>query len=804
MAKKNKKNSLQESDLYNEIYDKNIIEEDMSEFCTEMMKVFGANNNILRHTPFLIDGLKPGARRLLVTMWSIFRARHTDQPKKVNTIAGATMQLHPHGDTSIYDVLVKLGQTWSNLVCPIQAKGNFGSASGESAAAGRYIEAKLSYFAYKCFFEDYDESVCNMMPSYTGEFTEPEFLPARYPNILINSYNGIGYAVRVGIPSFNFKEVCELTIKLIKDPGTKDVYLIPDLPSGSLVIDDGQFQEICRTGKGKYRTRAEIEIKDNELIIKSIPPTADLITIKQVILDKINPPGLTNIKDFSKGPDIDMHLIFKKEIDLVAIEQMLYKTRLQITEPVSFSVVDDYDFVDTNLKKIILDWVDYRREMKRKIYNKKYVKAGERIHILDTMIFILSEHNLEKTTTIIKKSMNKKDIIHRLMKEYGISSLQADQISEMKLSAFTIEARKKYESELNNLKKDIEIYKGIMLSRNKIDDIIIEELEEGIKLFGEPRRSKIITVNDEDSVSRTNHVIVVTKEGMIKKLGENVKEVGNVNQGDYPIEILQINNIDDLLVFDSKGKIYKIPVSNIPICTLDSIGHKITKYAAINGQVQSIIAKPRKASLKAVKEKTNQDVYFVFVTKNGLVKKTSVDKYINMANELIGINIKEDDELVSVLTVLGDKDIVIYTDCGLGARFSTRQIRETSRTAIGVKGMDLVNNENVVAASLINEKDKYLFILTNKGNAKKCLLSEFVTMDRNSKPLKLMNVDTDNSEKLKFVEGVKGNETFRMFMKGEVQEINIEEVPKLPRLGKGKKMVPVRRGETIIDIKEVK
>lgn len=800
---------VKKSSQYTEIYDKNVSEENISDMCTEFMKIFGANVNILRHTPFLIDGLKPGARRLLYTMWDIYKARHDGKYKKVETIVSQVLSLHPHGPQSVYDVLVKLGQPWNNLVCPIEPHGNGGSVTGASAAAGRYLEARLSFFAYKCFFEDFDKEVCNMQKGYNGEIEEPEFLPAKYPNVIINNSFGIGYGVMASIPTFNFKEVCDLTIKLIKNPNLKDVYLIPDIATGCHVIDDGTFQETCEMGKGKFRMRGEVIIDGNTIKIVSTPTKTNSDKIKEEILklsDSGKIPGLEKIEDKSGGDDgdvVDIKLIFKKEIDMKAIEHILYtNTPLQRSEHISFSVVDDYRFENMNMKDIITEWIDYRREFKRKIYNRKYVRGNERLHILETMILMLSGDNLEKTSTITRKSRNKQEMVDGFMKTYGISSLQAKYIADMRLSAFTIEAREKYEEEKEKILKDIELWKTIMLSKDMVDEIIVEELKEGIKLFGEKRRSKIITIEGEQKISLTDHVVVVTKEGYIKKLPENTNEVGAVNAGDYPIEITHINNGSDLLLFDTFGKVFRLPVANLPSCPLDDVGQKITDFVKIQGEVRSIIPKPTKEQVKYIKQKSGEDVYFVMVTKNGIIKKTCVDKFIGISTELVGMLIKEGDELKSVITVLGDKDVVVYTDCGVGVRIPTSSIKETSRTSIGVKALDLQSDEDVVGASLVNEEDRYMFMLSSKGFGKKCRLNTFATMERNSKPLRIIGLP--DGEKLKILECVRGNEIFKVFLKGQVETIDIQDVPELPRLAKGNKLVPVRKGDNIIDIREVK
>ena len=356
-----------------------------------------------------------------------------------------------------------------------------------------------------------------------------------------------------------------------------------------------------------------------------------------------------------------MTFLFKKEIDLKAVEHLLYKkTSLQKTEHISLSVVDDYKFVTMSLKEILLEWIDWRREFKRSAYNKKYVKAKERCHLLELLIRILSGDNLEKTTRITKTSKNRKDMIDRFIKEYDISSLQASYLADLKFSAFTIEARQGYEEELKKLEKaEIPYYQKIMLSKSEVDKTIIEELKEGIKLFGEERRSEVINIDGESVVSETDHLIVFTKEGYVKKLPSDAKNVGQIAQGDYPTEVVHINNTQDLIVFDSQGNLFKLSVSDIASTPLDHLGEKLKKYIQYAGEVRSVMPKPTNEAISTIKRKTGLDSYFIMVTKNGIIKKTLIDRYTGINGKLLAMVVKDGDELVSVKCVMGDKDYSI-------------------------------------------------------------------------------------------------------------------------------------------------
>lgn len=781
-------------------YNSGIEDVNISEVCTEYMKIFGANTNIMRHLPAVYDGLKIGERRILYTMYI---EKHTyDKPfKKLASITGKVLDFHPHGDIPVNDTTVKLAQPWNNIQCLVDRYGNFGSAAGDPAGAPRYIEARLSFYAHKCFFEEFSPEIVDMKLNYSGDKLEPEYLPSRYPNVLINNTFGIGYGLSTSICTYNLKEVIELTLKLIDDPAYEDITLIPDSPTGAYIVDEGQFPEISRTGKGKFKMRGVIEIDEvnNCLIIRSTPLQAFWINIKKSIFNLLN-DGKNNMmvrfSDDSEGDDMCYRIYLKKEIDPVAIKQLIYsKTQMEKTFPVNFKLIEDYEDTDYNIRSILLTWINFRRETKRSYYNHQLKRATERQHILNTLLFILNKDNAERTMTIMKKSENKKDIISKLMKAYGISSLQADTIAEMKGHQYSKEALKRYKQEKEEIDKKVDELNKMVRSSKKIDKVIKDELKEGIKLFGEERRSQIITIDNEVKVRDTDHVLVFTRQGFVKKLPSDVKNIGFINNKDYPIEIIETNNTSELLIFDERGTISKLPVYNVHGTVLNNEGEKLSNHCSISGGIVAIKARPTAEVL----DKISDDVYFLMVTQNGIIKKTLASAYTNIRNELLGMIIKDNDKLVCVKLLVGDKDVLLYTDKGYGVRFNSANIKETSRMSIGVKGIDLSDHEYVIGMDIVNENDKYLFALTNKGFGKKCTLNTFRTMDRNSKPLRIISLD---DEQVTLIKTIKGNETFKVYMKNGMEMIDMNDVLELPRLSKGKKLVKVPKGETIIDIKE--
>lgn len=790
MAKKEKVN-----------YDKNIVNENMGDLCTRYMQIYGANNNLMRHVPFLMDGLKPGERRILYTLYEVAKEQGIKEFTKVSDITGRTTAYHPHGTDPIYKTIVKMAEEWTNNQCLIDGQGNFGSPNGDPAAADRYIECRLSHYAYKCYFEEFDPQYVDMVVNYTGKKLEPECLPSRYPNVLINDTYGIGYGILCSVPTYNLKEVFELTMKLIDDP-TVDCTLIPDNPRGYEIIDEGKYGQISETGKGvlKMRGKAEIDEKRNAIVISSTPTHVSMRNIEKKVLDLYKDgllPGFKKISDESKGIKAKLVLFFKDDIDLVSIKYLLYKkTKLQNSLSINFILIDDLEVIEFNIRDILLSWIEYRRDTKRRIYNHKFIKAKERQHILETLLFILNKDNAEKTMKIVKESENKKEIVEGLMSKYGISSLQANTIASMSLTAFSKESKRKYKEEKEELDKEVDKIFKIVCSEKKIDKIIKEELKEGIILFGKERQCPVVTINGEVKVTDSEHVLVFTNNGKVKKLPGVVDNVGEIDNNDFPTEVFHTRNTAELLLFDINGKVTKLPVHKIQQCDINSTGIELNKICKVS-KIVSIIPNPNVEEI----EKLPDDIYFVMITQNGIIKKTNVSSFMNIKNELMGMVVKEGDRLQAVKVVVGDKNMLIYTSKGFGLAFNSSEIKETNRLSIGIKALPMDDDEKVIGMDLLSSTDRYFFALTSKGNGKKSPMDTFKLSERNAKPQRIISLN--DGEEIVKINTVFGDELYKVYLKGSVETIDIKDVIELPRLSKGRKLIPVRKGETIIEVRKV-
>lgn len=799
MAKGKKTKELTESQKFLKAIENEKYEDaEIGQLCRDYMIIFGLNNNIMRHIPSLYDGLKPGERRILYSMYNS-DLKPTSRYQKCGRIVGNVLAYHPHGDTPIYETLVKLAQEWSMTTPLIDGHGNFGSVTGDGAAAMRYTEARLTKFAWKTYFEEFDENVLDMIPNNTGDCVEPEYLPARYPVGLVNGTSGIGYGAACIIPPHNFSEVIDATIALIEDPEA-DIFLVPDSPTGCDIVDNGELQKINDTGVGKLLFRGKvIKTGDRVISIHSVPWQISFEKVKTDIIKYSKENKIVGIHDFfdhNKGHQLDYKIQLKREADPnKIIDTCFKKTFLEQTKPVAFVMIDDFEPVELNNKKFLLEWIDRRIEIKRRIVNHKLIKLKGKEHTLSILTFILKEENYTATVEKIRYAENRQQIVDYLVNDYGISSLQAKFIADMKLTSFTKSSVRKYKEDLEKVRKEIEKLEKITKSSKKIKKIIIEELEEGKKLFGVPRRSQIIKLSGEVAIPDTNHLLVITSNGNIKKLPEDATNIGQIEQGDTPIETLLCSNLSELLLFDRFGKVFKLPIHEIDNTTFDSFGDSIKRYANVQGGICRMVINPTQQLLDNMK--TN--VYVVFVTKNGLIKKTLVNEYMNIRNEIMAIDIKEDDELRTVKFINGDKEIIVYTENGFGIRFNTSDVKSTGRFTKGVKALTL-ENDNITGMEVIGENEDAMFMVTDKGNAKISLMDTFEVSERNSAPLKLIGLS--ENEHLIFVNtkqrGVDVN--YNVFMKNDLLTISSADTNELPRMSKGKKLIPVRKGDSIISI----
>ena len=774
----------------------------LAESCEEWIKIFGANKNLYRIMPSMQDGLKPVQRRFIYTLYT-GRGRH-DFIKMAKAASDTVAEYHPHGNVSVEDVGASLATPISNNIACVEGRGNFGSFKNEKASASRYIECKLSKYAMKCFFEDFESANVDMRDAYTGYGQEPEYLPARYPHALFNpQLSGIGYAFASNVPPFNITEVLESTIKLIKNPNAK-ILIVPDSPTGADIVDDGQFENICTDGVGTITMRGSIEVDEieNTLTITSIPlqTTIDSIIRKIVELkEKKVFDEIRMIKDYTKNATGVRTIIYLTPTanPYHTIEKLYKKnTGLKKTYPVGMKMIDDFKDYDYGVISFLKEWINYRRDAIRGMYNTKLVKAMEEQNINDILLFVLNENNAETTIKIAKESEDRAECSAKLVKKYKINTQQANSIAGMSIHAFTKSAYRKYQQRKVELIDEIAKFESILDDDSKIDDIIIEQLKEGIKLFGHPRRSKI--VNDDDVIiPDTDHILAISKDGYVKKVPVEERLVGKVGNKTTQYITLQVNNKDNLLVFDSAGNVSRIAVNMVADMSVKDSGIPIERYFPfpIGGTIVAVLVEPTVQELK----KFGKDVYCTFLTKLGYVKKTLLSDMSNINGSVTAIKLTAHDELVAADFTFGNtiKDMVIYTNRGNGIRRDINEFPVMKLAARGGCQITMGEDEYCVGFDKIDPNKNYVFYITSSGKAKITDMKYFPTMKRKDSVLNLISLD--KNETLVGICSVSGTETVTAYMKNtKPQTFELQNMKVSTRVAKPDKVVKTVKGDAVL------
>lgn len=793
MAKKKKERKIK--DITN-IVEKNIEEVNIADVSEEWLKLFGGNVSVARISPNFIDGLKPVARRMLYSLYT--NPNRGKVFRKVARASSDTMAFHPHGDTSVTEVIYNLGSKWSKNILLVDPQGNYGNVRGDDPADGRYTEVRLSRAAYWILFSDMKDSNVPMYPSYDGLAMEPEYLPARIPLVLCNpQFSGIGVGVAANIPSFNPIEVVRATIKLMKNPDA-NIMLIPDSPTGCDIVDNGQFKIMNDIGddcKLTMRATYEIDYISNIITITSLPLQ---VTVKQVIKQvlALRAAGkiqeLIDIQDSSAEDIVDLKFVLRSNAnpDEFVEKIMGKKSGLKKGYPVEIRVIDDYKSKVWGVKKLLLEWIDYRRECVRAIYNKKLMDALSDQHMNEIFLFVFNGDNLKKTINIAHSAKNKKEMEQKFMKEYKITSLQAKTLSEMRTYQYSKEAYEEYKQRKIELDQAVKDYTAILEEDEAVDRVIIDQLEEFIKLFGEPRRSSVVKLKDdgklEEKIPNTMHLIGISRDGYIKKLNlEKNYSIGYVGKTSQVI-VTKISNRDNLLIFDSTGRISRVPVSSIPDMDFDDTGVELVRYFKLNGEPVSIINET---------DMQNGLSDIVFVTENGSGKKVKMEEFSKIKDFKEAIQLVEGDRLVSAIPA-GVENFIIYTNFGDGILLNTADIKRQSKTARGLQLISLKTNEKVVGIDFAsNECNKILYITSN-GRMKLTESRYLPVMNRKDEPISLISLEP--GEYLVGIRYVKDGDNCVVYRKkSQPVSVDLKDVPLTSRAAKAEKIVKTPHGDTI-------
>ena len=788
----------------------NIVSEIETSFLEYSMSVI-----VSRALPDLRDGLKPVHRRIL---WSMYESGYTpDKPhKKSARIVGDVMgKYHPHGDSSIYEAMVRMAQDFSYRNMLVDGHGNFGNIEGYGAAAMRYTESRLSKISLE-LLRDIGKDTVNFVPNFDESEKEPEILPSRFPNILVNGTMGIAVGMATNIPPHNLGEVIDGCVAYIDNPnidtdGLMEYVKGPDFPTGATILGNSGIKKAYETGRGSITIRSRARIEENngkhQIIIDEVPYGVNTSELKNKVAELVHNKTIEGISDYHTDlkNGIKITITLKKDANAQVALNNLYKhTQFQTNYGIIFLMLDQGVPKTLGLKDIISKYIDFQREVIIRRTKFELDKAEKRVHILEGLKIALD--NIDEVIKLIRGSKTDEEAKNGLITRFGLTEIQADAILEMRLRRLTGLERDKIENELNELLKKIDELKAILASNEKVLEIIKTELLEIKEKYADDRRTSIDMtaidyIEDESLIPNENIVVSLTNNGYIKR--NNVDNYRTQNRGGVGIKgmatneedtveyLLNLKTHDHLMIFTNKGKVYRIKGYEVPEFSRTAKGLPIINLLPIekDEKVSSLISI------------SNEDVckYLLFATKKGLVKRTSVLEFENIRKTgKICINLKDNDELVDVKKTDGECDVLLASSLGKIALFNENEIRVMGRTASGVKGINL-DGGSCVSLETTKEKDN-IIIVTEKGYGKKTNISEFRKTKRGSKGVKALNVTEKNGNIVAIKRVINYCDLMLITDSGIVIRMPIEQISQLGRVTQGTKLINLKDNQIVSSI----
>jgi DNA gyrase, A subunit len=770
-----------------------------------------------RALPDVRDGLKPVHRRILYGMGHL--GVTPDKPhKKSARIVGEVMgKYHPHGDSSIYDAMVRLAQDFSTRYMLVDGHGNFGSVDGDSAAAMRYTEARMTPFALE-MLRDIEKETVDFRDNFDGEEKEPVVLPSRFPNLLVNGSNGIAVGMATSIPPHNLKEVIDATIKVIDEPDCDIEELIkivkgPDFPTGAQILGKAGMREAYRTGTGKVKVRSCCEIEEtdrgkSQIVITEIPYMVNKARLIEKMADLVKEKkidGVSAIRDESNREGIRIVVELKRDANPQITLNRFYKhTQLQDSfSMIMLALVDGKPEVLT-LKRFLEEYVKFQKEVVTRRTKFDLAKAEARAHILEGLRIALD--NIDAVIKTIRESYS--NAKENLMENFGLSDIQAQAILDMRLARLQGLEREKIENEYNELMKRIAYYKSLLADEVLLMGVIKDELIEIRDKFGDERRTKIIRdegeFDEEDLVEEENVTITFTHLGYIKRVpadtykaqkrgGKGITGV-TTRDNDFVKDLVMTSTHDNLMFFTNTGKAHKIKAYEIPEATRTARGTPAINFL-------NLLQRERITAVIPVKE-FSDDKYLIAITKNGLIKKTALNEFdTKRTTGLIAINLKDEDELIAIKQSTGSNNIIIVTRKGKCICFSEKDVRPMGRIASGVRAIKLDKDDEVVSMELV-EPEQQLMVVTENGFGKRTPVEEYKIQVRGGKGL--LTYDKAKFSKTGALIGAmvvdESDEILMINSDGIIIRIRASEVSILGRATQGVKIMKVEEGSKIVAI----
>ena len=777
---------------------------------------------VARALPDVRDGLKPVHRRILYGMNEL--GVTPDKPhKKSARITGDVMgKYHPHGDSSIYEAMVRMAQWWSYRHMLVDGHGNFGSMDGDGPAAQRYTEARMSKISLE-MLRDINKNTVDFADNYDSSEREPLVLPSRFPNLLVNGATGIAVGMATNIPPHNLGETID-AVKLVMDNPdvtTHDLMEVlpgPDFPTGALVMGKSGIHRAYETGKGSIVLRARTEIEETKssrerIVVTEFPYMVNKTKVHEHIVRLVQEKridGITAVRDESNREGVRFIIEVKRDASAHVILNNLFKlTQMQTNFSFNMLAIQNGVPKILSLREILLAYIEHQKEVvtRRTVFDKE--KAEARAHILAGLLIALD--HIDEVIRIIRNSETDAEAQAELMARYKLSERQSQAILDMRLRRLTGLERDKIQSEYDDLMKLIADLADILAKPERVVAIIKEELEEIKRKFSDERRTElmigeVLSLEDEDLIEEADVLITLSNKGYIKRLnqdeftaqrrgGRGIQGTG-VKDDDFVRELVSTSTHDHLLFFTNKGRVYRLKGYEIPEYGRTAKGLPIVNLLKLDeGEtIQTIIN---------VQAEHDDNSYLFFTTRYGVVKRTSVTEFANIRqNGLKALNLKDEDELINVFLTNGQADIIIGTKMGYAVRFNENQVRNMGRAATGVRGVNLRAGDHVVGASVISD-DQEVLVITEKGYGKRTLASEYATKSRGGKGMKTANI-TEKNGPLAGLMAVNGDEDLMIITNtGVIIRTNVANISQTGRATLGVKVMRLDKGAQIVTFTSV-
>ena len=790
----------------------NIIKEVKDSFLDYSMSVI-----VSRAIPDLRDGLKPVHRRILYSMYESGYTPDKQHIKCARIVGDVMGKYHPHGDSSIYEAMVRMAQDFSYRYMLVDGHGNFGNMDGDGAAAMRYTEARLAKVSLE-LLRDINKDTVDFTPNFDETEKEPVVLPSRFPNILVNGTMGIAVGMATNIPPHNLGEVIDGCVAYIDNPEIDTMEMMnyikgPDFPTGGIILGSSGIKKAYETGRGTITIRCKAEIEEtnnrNRIVITEIPYNVNTLDLKNRIAELVRDKVLEGIADYHEETNIEngikIVVTLKKEANANVVLNNLYKhTQLQSTFGIIFLMLDQGQPRTLGIKDIISKYVDYQKEIIIRRTKFDLAKAEARAHILEGYKIALD--HIDDIIKIIKESQSDSIAKARLIEKYRFSEIQADAILELKLRRLTGLEREKIEEELANILKLIEEYKSILASEEKVLSIIKQEMLEIKAKYGDERRTKIDNsaieyIEDESLIPQEEIIVTITNKNYIKRTPKDTYKVQNrggvgvkgmtTTEEDYVEQLLSMNTHDYILFFSNKGKVYRLK------------GYKIPEYSrtAKGLPIVNLLSLEKDEKINTIIRINENETYkcLLFGTKEGLVKRTLISEFDNIRQSgKIAITLKEDDELISVKKTTGNDQVLMCSSNGRMARFSEEEIRIMGRTASGVRGINLEDDKCV--GMEISEPGKLLLAVTENGYGKKTAIEEYRETKRGSKGVKTINITEKNGKVIGFKSTDNNKDLMIITSDGIIIRMDINSISQMGRVTKGVRLINLKDKNKVASI----